>query len=80
MDFFTVAMAAKRKSHPIKIASDDFLYSATQPEVDRRFSGDLSGQIGDDLADFEARLTYKRQELLESRRADQMDLVKEEKR
>ena len=84
-------MAAKRKSHPIKIASDDFLYTVSPADGSppppplmldpRRLSnGDIAGHIGDDLTEFEARLAVKRQELLESSRraAQEMDL--EEKR
>ena len=82
-------MAAKRKSHPIKIASDDFLYTTSSGSPPppplmldpRRLSnGDIAGHIGDDLTEFEARLAVKRQELLETSRraAQEMDL--EEKR
>ena len=61
-------MASKRKSHPIKIASDDFLYSVPDPQElgsSQDYLGKLSsGPLSGALENLEEKIALKRLEMM----------------
>ena len=64
-------MAAKRKSHPIKIASNDFLYPPPSPYPPRSPADGEGG--GNPFHDLEARVEERRREMMERREDSDME-------